>query len=798
MKAHGLGVGRPPWGNGAAAPQYEFSHRYHHHASSLISGKGSSKLQEQTLTTTGCTSGRLVASSHQYGPVAVSFVGLRELPKKARDAGKFRNRFGELGGDCCQSALSLGSSANTGTSRNCKIRRGGIRATAGAGAQQGGSSSDDSSRGDAEEEAGSSSVWDLPARHKRMKEAAAKVGDPFRDMMTNASKKLQDYLDNIKLSRSKAEPGSGGKPESVWEGWQKVFADVDERERLVSVLKYQLEEAVDNEDFQEAAKLKQTIASASASDLVCEVMSGLKTALEEERYSDAARFRDKAGAGLVGWWVGLAEGGNDPYGRIIHIAASQGRFIAKSYSARQLATAGTGIPLFEVFLRKDGEDNYDKQAVYLQREGNVPADSLMGPTSKDIDFSGLSAKNGIKEDLKTKDNPNSSDNSDDASKNPDDFIDEGINNIISFLKDRMPDVRLNVLQVIAPEDLKSELPKLVEQIMEAEEKADTAKETEIEISSSSDSSPAGQSGQDQIPVGSSNSSSSTEEQETPIRLVIGGVLQNTVDDKVPRAPLRVAAKIELKTKDEFVFHIEDTGGPSPASTSASTSTKESLPAWKVATIATQASADLMPDDVAKVLWNVEKVPVKVSKEMGEIIRLAVSQAQRRRGLSKSTSFRRINVSDGGTDPLSGLYIGAFGPYTSEVVQLRRKYGQWQEDESSPNVDKLEFFEYVEAVKLTGDLNVPAGQVTFRAKIGRENRLSVRGAYPEELGVVGRYKGQGRLAEPGFRNPQWIDGEMVLLDGKQGGGHTNGAELGFVYSVPERHFLVLFNRLKLQD
>ncbi|XP_042059005.1 protein EXECUTER 1, chloroplastic-like isoform X2 [Salvia splendens] len=65
-------------------------------------------------------------------------------------------------------------------------------------------------------------------------------------------------------------------------------------------------------------------------------MSHLKRSVEEERYGDAALIRDHAGAGLVGWWAGTSEDANDPYGRIIHMSAEHGRYIARSYSPRLL------------------------------------------------------------------------------------------------------------------------------------------------------------------------------------------------------------------------------------------------------------------------------------------------------------------------------------------------------------------------------------------------------------------------------------------------------------------------------
>jgi len=71
----------------------------------------------------------------------------------------------------------------------------------------------------------------------------------------------------------------------------------------------------------------------------------------------------------IGWWAGLAEGANDPYGRTIHIDSQHERFVAKGYNARHLVAGAPGVPLFEIFITKDSDEKYKEQVVYLQWNG---------------------------------------------------------------------------------------------------------------------------------------------------------------------------------------------------------------------------------------------------------------------------------------------------------------------------------------------------------------------------------------------------------------------------------------------
>ncbi|OAY68692.1 Protein EXECUTER 2, chloroplastic [Ananas comosus] len=583
--------------------------------------------------------------------------------------------------------------------------------------------------------------------------------------------------------------GGSGFADWDWSRWSRHFSEIDQAENYASVLKFQLEEAIEKEDFSEAAKLKRAITEATSKDTVAEVMSELKNAIEEQRYHDASRLRRVAGTGLVGWWVGYAKDSDDPFGRIVRITPSVGRYVARSYSPRQLLTESSGTPLFEIFLIKDDDGTYTMQSVKGNStlSASSPSKSTEDSTKVEVENPSIESpmineatKEKGNDGAKAKTNEEISEKEEDVkggdAVNSKDNGEDGLKSVIKFLKERIPGFKVQVLDVSVPEEIKVET-EIVEQLaQENDEKADSSEDSADETADLEND----QQEEETLPV---DEASEEAGKDSKLKLFIGGVLHNKEDVSL-KAYARVPAEMKSMEKDSFVLHIS--GRNSNADTGEAKAAK-----IKVAAIAAQVASDLMPSEVAKAFWSTSKATSKVTKDVQEVLKLALSQAQRRNRLSNTTVFNRIIMDNNGRDPFDGLYVGAFGPYGPEVVQLRRKYGHW--NDSNEMDSEIEFFEYVEAVKLTGDLNV-----TFRAKIGKGNRLLNRGIYPEELGVVGSFKGQGRIAEPGFKNPRWVDGELLQLNGKGMGPHIRGAELGFLYIVPEQSFLVLFDRLNLPE
>uniref|UniRef100_A0A803MCB2 Protein EXECUTER 1, chloroplastic n=1 Tax=Chenopodium quinoa TaxID=63459 RepID=A0A803MCB2_CHEQI len=573
----------------------------------------------------------------------------------------------------------------------------------------------------------------------------------LQQFLVAAAQAVEDFVnsrfspkkDEVVVREKKSEEGGNLEVDVDgwdWERWSLHFKEVEEQERLINLLKSQLRHAIEKEDYEVAARLKVAIAAAGTKDAVGSVMCYLKNAIEEERYQDAVFVRDNAGAGLVGWWAGVSDDRNDPHGCIIRISAEHGRYVARSYSPRQLATSTAGAPLFEIY------------AVYLKREAVPETFPSVFPKSPAA---------------------------------PSRFQ--------NILQDMIPGVRVKVLKVTAPGKVDRDLiSKVVEQIIEEE---DEDQDIEAELSSidteDTDDDIPGESDEEKDDGEADPTSSDLdkeEQSEIAVNVVVSGLVENLSGTTSSKDLVRVPAKLKSKGHKSFSFCIQDDKSQPESVTKGQTSSK------RKANTKGRRSIDHVMSDLVNSISRGEKIPVKVLKDVGDLISLTLNQVQNRQPLSGSTTFNRIDLPSY-PDPLNGLYIGSHGPYTSEVIQLKRKFGQWKEDGGSKGPSNLQFYEYVEAVKITGDPYVPAGQVAFRAKIGKSYQLPHKGIIPEEFGVVARYKGQGRLAEPGFRNPRWVDGELVILDGKYIKG---GPVVGFVYWAPEYQFLVFFNRLRIEE
>uniref|UniRef100_A0A8R7JYZ3 Protein EXECUTER 1, chloroplastic n=1 Tax=Triticum urartu TaxID=4572 RepID=A0A8R7JYZ3_TRIUA len=503
-----------------------------------------------------------------------------------------------------------------------------------------------------------------------------------------------------------------------WERWKQHFALIQESERLVDELQLQLRTAVCREDYRSAHKLKLAIAATSRNDTVGRAISELHRAIEEERYVDAAYIRDHAGAGLLGWWSGISGSLSDPYGLIIRISAEHGRYVAKSYDIRQLASDGHGYPIFEIYFA-EANGGYNLQAVHLKPDVS-DSDQLQNMLSGKLDVnninissSSLGAKHEEHDEGISMDDQNSDDS--DVAAGP-----AGLKNLSN---DSTPIPRIKILKVAPMENINQDyIIKIFDQISEEDDDND---EAEIENESSQD---------------------------------IGD---------------------EDNNEEAGTISAEENNDESAAEKA------QQIPRKRVGFRTTEQDGDLKFDRL-KLSGGNRKLPV---------LQLGIKQLNNKvqPKLYGVTHFSRIQMPIS-SDPLSGLYETASG-FDSEVLSLQRKFGQWQEEDSSEEHLDLKFYEYVEAAKLTGDNLVPAGQVVFRAKVGKHYQLPHKGVIPRELGVVARYKGQRRIADAGFKNPRWVDGELLILDGKF---IRDGPVIAFFYWTSNLHLFEFFRRLSLPD
>lgn len=561
----------------------------------------------------------------------------------------------------------------------------------------------------------------------------------------------------------------------TWDQWKEYFLSMDEVVRELNAVDEEIALAVKRENYGEAASLQEAQKKMEDMDSIISITNELEMAISEERYEDAAILRDAGGARLLGWWIGK-EGEDDPQGHLILITKDFSRYVAHAYTGSMLARAigwssefsggstvedgiladilaqesgdiidileGSrddedehGTPVFEVFYRKQG-NNWESQPVVL----NSPAISSAGSRDLDDLSAILSSQVG------------------------------GMSNVISIEQGKDPDgtsfVRINLVDQM--NDDKSAYPeKIVEEADDVSGDFNDADDASIntveDLVKSIDSFKLEDNELEDSWVGESQGN---EDLFTALSKIGSSMAQ------------RVPAEITWTSKDSFTLCVDQSKQQEILEIAT-----DSLNESHIVGNGSDTEVTTLPIS----LGNGEDKGSPTLEEVESMVKKALLGASSKvnsnvAGLEGEVSYRRLKVPKVTTDIFQGIYIGSFGPHGPEVIQVERNL--------------VDGKEWVYGVKLTGDTNVPAGQVSFKAQVGKDCKLSSSGVYPIEYGVQARYPGKGRVAREGYSSPKWVEGELLALT--KSNPITRGAELGFVFHVDSsKKFLLLFERIPFE-
>ena len=194
-------------------------------------------------------------------------------------------------------------------------------------------------------------------------------------------------------------------------------------------------------------------------------------------------------------------------------------------------------------------------------------------------------------------NEGKAERTEDKGTNTEGVTEEGIKSVINFLKEKIPGLKVKVMNVDATEEVIKDIDSMKQLMQEGNEKAGSTESSEDGVSNLDEIQPDG------VTLGG-GSEASEDEKDLDMKLFIGGVVHNNDDTPTKDEFVRLPAEIKDMERDSFVLHI-------PGRSLDYHTGESKVSRVKVAALAAQGVSELMPSDVAKAFWSADKVSSKV-------------------------------------------------------------------------------------------------------------------------------------------------------------------------------------------